>query len=78
MIGYSREEIVEKVQQIAEGMDKKTESIEKLKASLLMDRGRLEELKNLHNMIVAAEQAAEEEEKPKPKKKAPVKKRAKK
>lgn len=75
MIGYSVEEIREKVQQIAEGMDRKAEQIEKLRSSLLVDRGRLEELKNLHNMIVEAES---EKEEPAPKKKAPIKKRAKK
>ena len=71
---YTKEEIVEKVNVIAENMDKKAEQAEQLKASVLIDRGRLEELKNLYNMIIEME-AKEEEEKPK--KKAPAKKRAK-
>jgi hypothetical protein len=60
MIGYSREEIVEKVRHIAEDMDRKAEQVEKLRSSILIDRGRLEELKNLHNMIVDAEKGSED------------------
>ena len=55
MIGYSAEEIRVKVQEIADGMDKKAEQAKQLEASIIFDRGRLEELKNLHNLIVAAE-----------------------
>ena len=67
MIGYSVEEIREKVQKIADGMDAKAQRVEELKASMLMDRGRLEELKNFHNLLIEAEK---EEEKPKRKAKA--------
>jgi hypothetical protein len=63
MIGYSKEEIVEKVQAIAADMDKKTEQARQLaenakglEASVLIDRGRLEELKNMYNMIIAKEE----------------------
>jgi hypothetical protein len=73
---YTKEEIVAKVQEIAEGMDRKVETIEQLKASVLVDRGRLEELKNLHNMIVVKEQElAKKKEKKKP---APKNRRVKK
>jgi len=68
---YTKEEIVEKVQGIAEGMDAKAQRVEELKASILIDRGRLEELKNLHNLIVEAEA-----EKPKPKRKSKPSKKA--
>ena len=70
---YTKEEVVEKVRVIAEGMDTKTEQAEQLKASVLMDRGRLEELKNLYNMILEAE-AEVEAKKEEAAKKAAVKK----
>ena len=70
---YTKDEIVERVRVIAEEMNAKTKSAEELKASVLVDRGRLEELKNLHNMIVEAEKAVEEK-KTKAVKKAEVKK----
>ena len=57
---YTKEEIVEKVNVIAENMDKKAAQAEQLKASVLVDRGRLEELKNLYNMIIEAEEAVKE------------------
>ena len=57
---YTKEEIVEKVKKIAEGMDAKTKSAEELKASVLVDRGRLEELRDLHNMIVEDEKEGDE------------------
>ena len=70
---YTKEEIVEKVRVIAEGMDAKTKNAEDLKVSVLVDRGRLEELKNLYNMILEAE-AEVEAKKEEAAKKAAVKK----
>ena len=58
---YTKEEIVERVKKIAEGMDAKTKSAEELRSSVLIDRGRLEELKNLHDILV--EDESEEEDK---------------
>ena len=58
---YTKEEIVERVKKIAEGMDAKTKSAEELRNSVLIDRGRLEELKNLHDILV--EDESEEEDK---------------
>jgi len=75
MIGYSKEEIIEKVRKIAEEMEKKVEQSKQLADSAIMDRGRLEELKNLYNMIIAVE---EEEDAPAPKPKKKAKKKAKK
>jgi len=66
MIGYSVDEIREKVKEIADGMDAKAQRVEELKASVLIDRGRLEELKNLHNIMIEAEKE-EVEKKAKPK-----------
>lgn len=66
---YTKEEIRERVKEIAEGMDEKNMTIERLKASILVDRGRMEELKDIHNMLVEAEAEAE---------KQPTKKRVKK
>jgi hypothetical protein len=74
---YTKEEIVEKVREIATEMEAKDKRIKDLSASILVDRGRLEELKNLYSMIVAKEEELAEKE-AKPKKKAPPKKRAKK
>ena len=58
---HTKNEIVEMVKEIAEGMDAKSKRAEELKNSVLIDRGRLEELRNLHNILV--EDEAKEEEK---------------
>jgi len=58
---YTKEEIIERVNEIATGMDAKTKEAERLKASVLIDRGRLEELKDLHNLIVEEEKEEEDE-----------------
>jgi uncharacterized coiled-coil DUF342 family protein len=55
MKGYSVEEIREKVKTISEEMEKKATAIEQLKTSVLIDRGRLEELKDVHNAVVERE-----------------------
>ena len=72
LTNYRVAEIEDKVRKIAGDMQAKLEKAEELKQSAIMDRGRIEELKNLYNMVVAAE------EKPVPEMKAPTKRRAKK
>ena len=76
----SKEEVMQKMRDVASVMEQKVNKAEELKQSAIMDRGRLEELKNLYDMFEAKEQelAAKEAEKPAPKKKAPAKKRVKK
>jgi hypothetical protein len=75
----NKEQVLGKMREIASLMEQKVNKAEELKQSALMDRGRLEELKNLYDMFVAKEEElAEKEEKPAPKKKAPAKKRVKK
>ncbi len=59
---YEKEEIVEMLNEIAEGIDKKSAQAKQLEASVLFDRGRLEELKRLYNMIIKSEQDAAPEE----------------
>ena len=63
---YTKEEVVEKMQKIAAEMKAKTDKaeeynaeIERLKVSVLVDRGRLEELNNLHKMIEDKEKELE-------------------
>ena len=80
----SKEQVMEKMREIAALMKQKVEKAEELrvqqeelKASALVDRGRVEELGNLYKMFEAKEYEVAEKN-PAPKKKAPAKKRAKK
>jgi len=68
---YTKEEIVVKVNEIAKNAEAKMAKAKELSESALIDRGRLEELANMHNMIIAKEK--ELAEKPAPAKKAPAK-----
>lgn len=56
MIGYSIEEIREKVQKLAVETEETGKRIEEAKAQMLVNRGRIEELSNLHNLMVAEQQ----------------------
>ncbi|MHC4371154.1 MAG: hypothetical protein ACYSW8_26380 [Planctomycetota bacterium] len=64
----NKEQVLDKMREIASFMEQKTNKAEELKASVLVDRGRLEELKNLYDMFEAKEkELAEKEDKPAPK-----------
>jgi len=69
----SKDEVMQKMREVAALMEQKVNKAEELKQSALMDRGRLEELKNLYNMFVAKEEELAKKEE----KKAPAKKRVK-
>ena len=56
----SKEEVLQKMREIASVMEQKGQKAEELKASVLMDRARLEELKNLYDMFEAKEKELEE------------------
>lgn len=56
MIGYSVEEIREKVQKLAAETEEIGKRVEEAKAQMLVNRGRIEELSNLHNLMVAEQQ----------------------
>ncbi|MHC4120585.1 MAG: hypothetical protein ACYSWO_24080 [Planctomycetota bacterium] len=74
----NKEQVLDKMREIAGVMEQKAKNAEELKASVLVDRGRLEELKNLYDMFEAKEaELAQKEEESEPKK-APAKKRGKK
>lgn len=59
---YTKEDIEGRVKEIVELMNKKSQQAEQLQQSVLVDRGKLEELQNFYNMIVESENKAKEEE----------------
>lgn len=62
MIGYSVEEIREKVKKIAAETEDMGRQVENGKAQMLINRGKMEELSNLHNLILEQQQKEDEDE----------------